>query len=80
MDRRDRPVRWLCLRHPGILNNIIEQDHRAIKRCTRPMLRFKTFQCARILLGGIELMRMIKKGQMKGSSQTPAERFYSFVK
>jgi hypothetical protein len=44
------------------------------------MLRFKTFQCARILLGGIELMRMIKKGQMKGSSQTPAERFYSFVK
>jgi putative transposase len=43
------------------------------------MLGFKTFRCARILLGGIELMHMIKKGQMKGSSQTPAEQFYSLA-
>jgi putative transposase len=63
-------------------NNIIEQDHRAIKRRTRPMLGFKTLRCARILLDGIELMLMIKKGQMKssGSGQTPAEQFYSLVK
>lgn len=44
------------------------------------MLGFKTFQCARILLGGIELMHMIRKGKMKGGGQTPAEQFYSLVK
>jgi transposase-like protein len=56
--------------------------HRAIKRRTRPMLGFKTFRCARILLGGIELMHMIVKGQMQnsGSGQTPAEQFYSLAK
>jgi putative transposase len=39
------------------------------------MLGFKTFRCARILLGGIELMHMIKKGQLKGSrsGEIPAE-------
>ncbi|MGF6303790.1 MULTISPECIES: transposase [Paraburkholderia] len=37
----------------------------AVKRRTRPMLGFKTFRCARILLAGIEIMHMIAKGQMK---------------
>ena len=46
-------------------NNLVEQDHRAIKRRTRLMLGFKTFRRARILLAGIELMPMIAKGQMK---------------
>jgi putative transposase len=75
--QRDKPI---TIRQNKYLNNIVEQDHRAIKRRTRPMLGFKTFLCARILLGGIELMHMIKKGQMKGSSQTPAEQFYSLAK
>jgi putative transposase len=44
------------------------------------MLGFKTFRCARILMGGIELMHMIKKGQMTGSGQTAAEHFYSLIK
>ncbi len=44
------------------LDNIVEQDHRAIKRITRPMLGFKTFCCARILIAGIETMQMIRKG------------------
>jgi len=56
---RDTPIK---IRQNKYLNNIIDQDHRAIKRRTRPMLGFKTFRCARILLGGIELMHMIKKG------------------
>ncbi|EIN00696.1 transposase [Paraburkholderia hospita] len=64
------------------MNNIIEQDHRAIKRRTRPMLGLKTFRCARILLGGVEIMHMNAKGQMKDSSscQIPAEQFYSLLK
>jgi putative transposase len=69
------------IRQNKYLNNIVEQDHRAIKRRTRPMLGFKTFRCARILLGGIELMHMIVKGQMQNSSsaQTPPEQFYSLA-
>jgi len=45
------------------LNKIVEQDHRAIKRRTRPMLGFREFRCARILLSGIELMHIIEEGQ-----------------
>jgi transposase-like protein len=59
----------------------VEQDRRAIKRRTRPMLGSKSFRCARIILGGIEFMHMIVKGQMKdgGIAQTPAQQFYSLV-
>jgi transposase-like protein len=63
------------------LNNIVEQDHRAIKRRIRPTLGFKTFRCARILLSGIELMHMISKGQMQdgGIRQTAAGQLYSLA-
>jgi transposase-like protein len=47
------------IRQVKYLNNIVEQDHRAVKRITRPMLGFKSFRTARILLAGIELMHMI---------------------
>ena len=75
---RKPPIR---IRQKKYLNNIVEQDHRAIKRRTRPMLGFKTFRCARILLGGIELMHMIAKGQMEdgGFQQTPAQQFCSLL-
>ncbi|SCU76708.1 Integrase catalytic region (fragment) [Cupriavidus necator] len=54
----------------------------AIKRITRPMLGFKGFRCARILLGGIELMHMIAKGQMQrpgGAAASAAQQFYSLA-
>ncbi|MEM5341273.1 IS6 family transposase [Paraburkholderia azotifigens] len=75
---RETPIK---IRQTKYLNNIIEQDHRAIKRRTRPMLGFKNFRCARILLGGIEVAHMIAKGQMKdnGARQTPAGQFYSLA-
>jgi putative transposase len=75
---RRKPI---IVRQVKYLNNIVEQDHRAIKRRTRPMLGFKDFRCARILLSGIELMHMIRKGQMKGRGKgtTPAEQFYSLA-
>jgi putative transposase len=71
------------IRQSKYINNLIEQDHRAIKRRTRPMLGFKTFRCARILLAGIELMHMIAKGQMKcarGTSPSGAEQFYDLAR
>lgn len=46
------------------LNNIIEQDHRFIKRRTRPMLGFKSFTSAASTLDGIEVAQMIRKKQL----------------
>jgi putative transposase len=46
------------------VNNMVEQDHRSVKRVTRPMLGFKSFAAAQAALVGIELMHMLKKGQM----------------
>jgi transposase-like protein len=60
----------------------VEQDHRAIKRIVRPMLGFKDFRCARIILGGIELMHMIAKGQMNDGGaleRSAAEQFYGLA-
>ncbi|AUT76744.1 IS6 family transposase [Paraburkholderia hospita] len=73
---RKTPIK---VRQSKYLNNLVEQDHRAIQQRTRLMLGFKTFRCARILLGGIELMNMIGKGQMKcarGYHPSAADQFY----
>ena len=70
------------IRQSKYLNNVVEQDHRAIKRRTRPMLGFKTFRCARILLVGIELMHMIAKGQMhcaRAIHPSAADQFYDLA-
>lgn len=56
------------LRQVKYLNNIVEQDHRAIKRIIRPMLGFQSFRYARILLAGIETMHMIKKDNLTAST------------
>ena len=50
------------------LNNLVDQDHRGVKRLTRAMLGFKKVRCARALIAGIETMRMIKKGELDGFS------------
>jgi transposase-like protein len=47
------------------LNNVIEQDHRRIKQRLRPMLGLKSFRTAAVVIGGIELVEKIKKGQFK---------------
>jgi transposase-like protein len=76
---RETPIK---VRQIKYLNNIVEQDHRTIKRRTRPMLGFKDFHCARVILGGIETMHMIRKGQMKivgKTSPSAAQQFYSLV-
>jgi transposase, IS6 family len=45
------------------LNNIVEQDHRFIKKRIRAMLGLKSFRTAKRIISGIEAMHMIKKGQ-----------------
>jgi transposase-like protein len=79
--------------HPGrtdtahtefvICDESIEQDHRSVKRLTRPLLGFKSFDAARCTLAGIELMHMLRKGQLVGEEGaeglTPAEQFYALA-
>jgi len=70
------------LRQSKYLNNLVEQDHRAIKRRTRPMLGFKDFHCAAKIIAGIEVMHMIRKGQWagpEGQVMSAAELFYSLA-
>jgi putative transposase len=85
---RETPIQ---IRQIEYLNNVIEQDHRAIKRITRPtprrkctwgMLELKEVHRARVIPSGIELMHMMKKGQVKcrgESPLSPAQQFYSHV-
>jgi transposase-like protein len=66
------------MRQIKYLNNIVEQDHRAIKRQTRPMLGFKSSWSATLTLAGVELMHMIRKGQLPLTGELcPARRLYS---
>jgi len=68
---------------PKYLNNIVEQDHRDVKRVIRPMLNFKSFRSARNVLTGIELMHMICKGQMIVAEENQmffAEQFYALAR
>jgi putative transposase len=71
------------IRQVKYLNNIIEQDHRAIKRVTRPMLGFISFDAAQSTLVGIELMHMLKKRQLVteegNEGLAVAERFYALA-
>jgi len=53
------------LRQVKYLNNLIEQDHRFIKRRTNPGLGFGSFNTARRTIQGYEAMNSIRKGQMK---------------
>ncbi|AKK25004.1 IS6 family transposase [Pandoraea oxalativorans] len=77
--QREIPIE---IRQNKYLDNLVEQDHRAIKRRVRPMLGFQNFRGARIVLGGIETMHMIRKGQMlapEGHRASPAEQFYALA-
>jgi len=58
------------------LNNRVEQDHRRIKRLTRPMLGFRCFWTAKRTLAGIEAMAMLAKGQVRAvpRGDMPAQR------
>ena len=62
-DCRHRPVPYL--------NNVLEQDHRAIKRRVNASQHFRSFCAARRTLAGYEAIHMIRKGQASGSASAP---------
>ena len=70
----------ITIRQIKYLNNIVEQDHRGIKKITNPMLGFKAFYSAQATLAGIELHRMLKKGQhANAANQSIFEQFYALA-
>lgn len=71
---------WLItIRQTKYLNNIIEQDHRFVKKLTRPMQTFKSFNSAAATLAGIEVAHMIRKGQFDKGEQTGFAQFAAFA-
>src|SRR5215813_6806037 len=70
------------IRQTKYLNNMVEQDHRGVKRITRPMLGFKSFDAAQSTLVGIALMHMLHKRQLEDGVEqglTAAEQFYTLA-
>ena len=61
------------------LNKLIEQDHRFIKKITRPMQTFKSFTSAAATLAGIEVAHMIRKGQFDRPGKSGFEQFAGFA-
>jgi transposase-like protein len=68
------------IRQLKYLNNIVEQNHRAIERLVGAMLEFKAFWSAAITIAGIEIMHMIRKSQLQSTDKLcPARQFYSLA-
>ena len=67
------------LRQVKYLNNRVEQDHRFIKRLTKPGMGFKSFNTARRTLKGFEAMNMIRKAQVQGVDKGHVRSQVEFV-
>ncbi len=77
---KTRFLHKINIRQIKYLNNIVEQDHRFIKKIIKPMLGFKKFRSARATLAGIELHHMLKKHQhVDAENMTVFEQFYSLA-
>ncbi|GCE07853.1 hypothetical protein KDAU_51820 [Dictyobacter aurantiacus] len=57
------------LRQVKYLNNLVEQDHRFIKRLTKPGMGFFSFKMAWRTVQGFEIMNMLRKGQLQGAGK-----------
>jgi transposase-like protein len=68
---RHRPVQYL--------NNILEQDHRAIKRGVNAKQGFRHFQAARRTIQGYEAINILRKGQVRRVSDKDVERQNRFI-
>lgn len=68
----------MLIRQIKYLNNIVEQDHRSIKKITKPMMGLKAFHSANATLVGIEFLHMLRKRQHEDSkNMTVPDQFYA---
>jgi len=68
------------LRQKKYLNNIVEQDHRGIKRLVKPGMGFGSFNRARRTLKGYEIMNMMRKGQIQGMDKGAVQDRVKFMR
>ena len=79
--KKDGTLRSRCRHLPvQYLNNILEQDHRAIKRRVQAKQGFREFKAAARTIQGYEAMNMIRKGQIRWMSGNDVLRQISFIK
>ena len=70
----------IIMRQIKYLNNRVEQDHRFIKKLTKPMMGFKAVYSAKATLTGIELHHMLRKGQhTQSANQSIFQQFYALA-
>ncbi|WP_394883111.1 DDE-type integrase/transposase/recombinase [Gaetbulibacter sp. M235] len=74
---RRRSFVKIRIRQCKYLNNIVEQDHRFIKR--RVGQGYRDFESARRSIARIEMVHMIKKGQMGSNCLSAYKAFYSLA-
>jgi transposase-like protein len=67
------------LRQKKYLNNIVEQDHRGIKRLVKPGMGFGSFNTARRTIRGYEIMNILRKGQVKKVEKGAVKERVKFI-
>jgi transposase-like protein len=78
--RKDGPLRRRCQHRPvQYLNNILEQDRRAIKRRVNAKQGFREFQAARRTIQGYEAINILRKGQVRRVSGKDVRRQNRFI-
>ena len=79
VNKRDLSFKKIKIRQVKYLNNIIEQDHRRVKRRIVNYTGFKEFESAQRTLAGIEVVNIILKDQIMDSKATPFKTFLSLA-
>ncbi len=72
-------ISFIEIRQVKYLNNIVEQDHRFIKKITNPMMGFKAFYSAEATINGIETAHMIRKGQLSKDNIPAYQQFLALA-
>ena len=79
VDKNGRTIDFILSPRRKKRSAIVEQDHRFIKKRIAPLLGFKSFESARWTLAGIELVRMLQKGQLTNPKSTVYKSFCSLA-
>jgi transposase, IS6 family len=78
--KKDETLRRRCRHRPvQYLNNILEQDHRAVKRRVNAKQGFREFQAARQTIQGYEAIHMLRKGQVRRICGKDVQRQNRFI-
>ena len=78
-NKRSLAAKRIKIRRVKYLNNIVEQDHRSIKKRISITTGFKEFESAQRTLAGIEVVHMIRKGQIINPKNTTFKTFCSLA-